>query len=62
MRIEHDDKSFIEMTLSHNPGKVFITLGARDPNNILKLNISTDEITLKQLGEMIKDLNVEIPK
>ena len=60
MKINFDDYSFIELTLS-SPGKVSITLGAKDSKNSLNTIINSAEITLKELAELINDLNIPLP-
>ena len=61
MRISFDDKSFIEIELSTTPGKVHVSIGARDADNILKINVQSAEITLQQLSDLVYSLNVQIP-
>lgn len=61
MKISFDDNSFIELILS-SPGKIAVVLGARDPNNSLNIVINSAEITIQQLSELIKSLNINIPK
>lgn len=60
MKIEFDDSSYVELTLSA-PGKVLITLGAKDGINPLNIVINSAEITLKQLAELVADLNIPLP-
>ena len=60
MKIDFGDSSYIELTLS-SPGKVSITLGAKDGNNPLNIIINSAEITLKQFAELVADLNIPLP-
>ena len=60
MRIDFDDKSFIEIRSS--PGKIVIILGAKNKNDNLKFEINACEITINQFAELVNDLGIEIPK
>ena len=60
MKINFDDSSYIELILS-SPGKVSIILGAKDGNNPLNMVINSAEITMKQLAELVADLNIPLP-
>lgn len=60
MKINFDDSSYIELILSA-PGKVAIILGAKDGNNPLNTVVNSAEITLKQLAELVADLNIPLP-
>jgi hypothetical protein len=60
MKIDFDDKSYVELILSA-PGKVAIILGAKDGNNPLNTVVNSAEITLKQLAELVADLNIPLP-
>lgn len=61
MRIKFDDSSFVELKLSNSPGKVSVILGAKHPDNPLKIVINSADITLKNLAELIADLNIPLP-
>ena len=61
MKINFDDSSFVELVLSNSPGKVKIVLGAKDAVNPLKTVINSAEITIKNLAELISDLNINLP-
>lgn len=60
MKIEFNDKSYVELILS-SPGKVSVILGAKDRDNPLNTIINSAEITLKQLAELVADLNIPLP-
>lgn len=60
MKINFDDSSYVELILS-SPGKVSIILGAKDGNNPLNTVVNSAEITLKELAELISDLNISLP-
>jgi len=53
MKIEFDDKSYIEVTRSNVPGKVIVVIGARDQQNPLKKIINCVEIDENQLKDLI---------
>lgn len=59
MKIDFTDSSYIELILSA-PGKVSIILGAKDGINPLNTVINSAEITLKQLAELVADLNIPL--
>lgn len=61
MRLDFDDKSFVEIKLG-SPGKVAIILGAKKKDNALELEVNACEITISQFAEMVHDLGVELPK
>ena len=60
MKINFGDSSYIELMLS-SPGKVSIILGAKDGKNPLNTVINSAEITLKELAELVADLNIPLP-
>lgn len=60
MKINFDDDSYVELKLS-SPGKVMISLGAKDGTNPLNTIVNSAEITLKQLAELINDLKIPLP-
>lgn len=61
MKIEFEEGGFVEIRLSMSPGKVNIVLGAVDAANPLKKIINSAEIELKELAQMIQDLEVPLP-
>lgn len=59
MRIEQTKGSYIEMFLS-GPGKVAITIAAKDKDNPLKTQVNSAEIKISELSELIKSLGVQV--
>ena len=53
MKIEFEDKSYIEVRKSDNPDKVFIIIQAKDATNPLKKITNAVEITQDQLKKLI---------
>jgi len=62
MRLDFDDGGYIELVLSKKPGKVFLTIAAKDYDNPLKKIINSAELTLKELSTLVYGLGVELPK
>jgi len=58
MRIEFNDKSYIECRKSDNPGKIFIIISAKDHENPLKKITNAVEIDESQFKELISDIKV----
>lgn len=56
MKITFDDKSFIECKKSDNPGKVVITISAKDHNDPLKKITNAVEITVEEFKKLISDV------
>lgn len=56
MKITFDDKSFIECKKSDNPGKVIITISAKDHNDPLKKITNAVEITVEEFKKLISDV------
>jgi len=52
MKIEFEDKSYIEIIKSPNPNKIIVSISARDHQNSLKKITNTVEITSDQLKEL----------
>ena len=61
MLIEFEDHSYVELKLSPTPGKAFLVLGGLDVDNPLKHRVSSVELTLRQLSELVAGLNVQLP-
>lgn len=53
MKIEFEDKSYIEAVKSKEPGKVTITIQAKDYTNALKKISNSVEITTEQWQQLI---------
>lgn len=56
MKIEFDDKSFIECKKSDTSDKIIILIQAKDYLNPLKKIINTVELTQEQFKQLISDL------
>jgi nitrate reductase NapAB chaperone NapD len=53
MKIEFEDKSYIEVSKSKEPGKVIITIQAKDYTNDLKKISNSVEITIEQWQNLV---------
>lgn len=58
MKITFDDKSYIECSKSANPGKVIITISAKDHTDPLKKITNAVEITVEEFKKLISDVQV----
>jgi len=56
MKITFNDKSFIECTKSDNPGKIIITISAKDSSDNLKKITNAVEITTEEFKRLISDV------
>lgn len=56
MKIEFPDKSYIECQKSVNPGKITVTIAAKDHENPLKKIINSVELTIDDFKRMIVDV------
>ncbi len=56
MKIEFSDKSSVEVKRSNTPGKVFITIQARDHENNLKNITNSVELTDEQFKSLVSDV------
>lgn len=56
MKITFEDKSFVECTKSANPGKVVITISAKDHTDPLKKITNAVEITTDEFKKLISDV------
>lgn len=54
MKISFDDKSYIEVTKSDTPNKVFITVAAKSADDQYKLIANCVELTTEQLISLMK--------
>lgn len=57
MKIEFDDKSYIEVNKSDNPGKVVVAISAKDHENPLKRITNAVELTTEQFKKLIADVS-----
>lgn len=56
MRIEFPDKSYIECNKSDNPGKVVISISAKDYQNPLKKITNAVELTVEEFKRLVSDV------
>ena len=56
MKITFDDKSYVECVKSDNPGKVIITISAKDHTDPLKKITNAVEITTEEFKKLISDV------
>ena len=55
-KIQFDDKSYIEIQKSSEPGKIFLTIQAQDAANPLKKITNSVEITSDEWKSLILDI------
>lgn len=58
MKIEFEDKSYIECCKSTNPGKILIIISAKDQSNALKKTTNTVEISVEDFKRLISDIQI----
>lgn len=56
MKIDFNDKSFIEIKRTADPDKITIVISAIDHNNTFKKIINSCEITTEQFKALISDI------
>lgn len=56
MRIDFEDKSYIDCQKSDHPDKILVVISAKDHENPLKRIINTVEMTTEQFKRMISDI------
>jgi nitrate reductase NapAB chaperone NapD len=56
MKIQFEDKSYIECRKSDNPGKIIIIISAKDGSNNLKKITNAVEITSEEFKSLISDI------
>ena len=56
MKITFEDKSYIECIKSDNPGKIIITISAKDHTDQLKKITNAVEITVEEFKKLISDV------
>lgn len=56
MKIAFEDKSYVECVKSANPGKIIITISAKDHNDPLKKITNAVEITAEEFKQLISDI------
>ena len=57
MKITFNDKSFIECAKSDNPGKVVITISAKDGSDPLKKITNAVEVSIEEFKKLISDIS-----
>ncbi len=55
MKIEFEDKSYVECRKSDTPGKVIIAISAKDHENPLKKTTNAVELTIEEFRRLISD-------
>jgi hypothetical protein len=56
MKIQFEDKSYIEIGHSPVPGKIILTISAKDHLNALKTIANSVEITIDQLKQLVESV------
>lgn len=56
MKIEFDDKGYVEIKKSNTPNKIWIVIQAIDPNDKNKKIVNAAEITSTELNKMLENL------
>jgi nitrate reductase NapAB chaperone NapD len=56
MKITFEDKSFVEVKKSDNPGKIVLTISAKDHTDPLKKITNAVEITTEEFKKLISDV------
>lgn len=57
MRIEFDDKSYVECRKSDQPGKVIISISAKDHENPLKKITNAVELTAEEFKKLVSEVS-----
>jgi hypothetical protein len=57
MKINFEDRSYIELTKSAHPNKVFITIAAKSADDSHKLIANCIELTEEQLVALVKSVS-----
>jgi tRNA threonylcarbamoyladenosine modification (KEOPS) complex Pcc1 subunit len=56
MKVQFEDKSYIEIKKSNEPDKIIILIQAKDASSPLKKIINSVEITAEQWQQLITDI------
>ena len=56
MKIEFDDKSFVEIKMSDIPGKILIMIQAKDYSNPLKKITNAVDLSMDEFKKLIGDI------
>jgi len=57
MKIEFEDKSYLEITKSDNPGKIVVVISAKDYDNPLKRIVNAVEVTVEQFKKLVTEVS-----
>ena len=56
MKIQFEDKSYVECRKSDQPGKIILAISAKDHDNPLKKIVNAVEITAEEFKKLISDI------
>ena len=56
MKIQFDDGTYIDFSRSQNPGKVWITIAAKNKNNPKELQINHAELDNAKLKDVVSEI------
>lgn len=56
MRIDFEDRSYIECKKSDNPGKIVLAISAKDHENPLKKITNAVELTVEEFKKLISEV------
>ena len=56
MKIEFEDKSYIECRKSNEPGKIVVTISAKDHENPLKRIVNAVELSTEEFKKLVSDV------
>lgn len=56
MKISFEDKSYLEIKKSDNPGKILVIISAKDKSDSLKKVINAVEISTEEFKQLISDV------
>ena len=57
MKINFDDSSYIDCQKSDHPGKIIISISAKDYSNPLKKIINAVELTVEEFKQLLSDVS-----
>jgi len=57
MRVNFEDQSFIEVSKSQNPDKIYITIAAKSAENSRQLVANSVELTKEQILALIRSVS-----
>ena len=56
MKIEFDDKSYVECKKSNNPGKIILIISAKDHDNPLKKITNAVEVEISDFKKLVSEV------